>query len=727
MITKISILITTLFFSFSLQAQNTFFVSDTSPENGNGLSWSTAFNSIHDAVNASLDNDEIWIKMGDTIINPFMDSTIIINKRLTIRGGFNGTETTLQERNQGAKTVLNAIVQNKLLINDTLNGAFLLKNNVILEGLDFREYKQERFVGSQIISVDKLLSLEMENCSFLNNDSKCVLMQDSCNAIINNVNIKSHRDICFDLQNGTISISNSNFENTDGGQILWRELDFRDTSAHNNYTEFDNCQFLNCNSILAYDPKSSVNVSNCDFVNPISFFEAYYGYGGQTFHVSDCKFYADNMGFQFAPYDFDSVILENIQIIPLTNSSNTILLEESLLAMRKTKYAEISNIEIENAIFKNPLIDVEVGKLVIDSLFIEAVQPERENDEFIFADADTISISNSSFSLMNTLPFQFIFYKSLKFDHVEFENITLSRTGLLKQDDSCYETFFTNCFFNNINGVESNEEIFENGSGRITFDKCSLTNLSSPEYIFNTGDWDEGFLSFYNCYLENTNGQLSVLRNEGNLNIYNSNFKDITEPFLFNDARDTDDEFKVNVVNTVIYSSNDTILHSSPTKLLPTEFINCYSNQFISASSTNNSAIPYDELYLEENSDELYNKGLLIDSLQYVFRQDFNGNPRVSFGNIDIGYLENQNLVTSLNNNSESETFVYPNPFQDVLHLKDSGSAIVKILSVSGNIIFTATQEKSNQVINTSELEKGLYVLKITQNGVTTTQRITKL
>ena len=62
---------------------------------GNGTSWSEAFKTIQEAIDAADDGDVIWVKQGTY----FVGSTIDVYKSVFIYGGFDGTETNKKERN----------------------------------------------------------------------------------------------------------------------------------------------------------------------------------------------------------------------------------------------------------------------------------------------------------------------------------------------------------------------------------------------------------------------------------------------------------------------------------------------------------------------------------------------------------------------------------------------------------------------------------------------------
>ena len=72
-----------------------YYVDGAIAVSGNGTSWSEAFKTIQEAVDAADNGDTIWVKQGTY----FVTSTIDVDKSVAIYGGFDGTETQISERN----------------------------------------------------------------------------------------------------------------------------------------------------------------------------------------------------------------------------------------------------------------------------------------------------------------------------------------------------------------------------------------------------------------------------------------------------------------------------------------------------------------------------------------------------------------------------------------------------------------------------------------------------
>src|SRR5690554_6047657 len=78
------------------------YVNAAATPGGDGSSWNTAFTNLYDAIDAAQSGDEIWLAGGEynTFVRPgdTENSPYIIDKSLSIHGGFVAGQTSLQER-----------------------------------------------------------------------------------------------------------------------------------------------------------------------------------------------------------------------------------------------------------------------------------------------------------------------------------------------------------------------------------------------------------------------------------------------------------------------------------------------------------------------------------------------------------------------------------------------------------------------------------------------------
>lgn len=94
-----------LIFCGIAKAQSTLFVNHAALGSNNGSSWSNAFTSLQSALDAAGTGSQIWVAKG--VYKPSAtyggntdrDKTFAILKSLKIYGGFNGTETNINQRN----------------------------------------------------------------------------------------------------------------------------------------------------------------------------------------------------------------------------------------------------------------------------------------------------------------------------------------------------------------------------------------------------------------------------------------------------------------------------------------------------------------------------------------------------------------------------------------------------------------------------------------------------
>ncbi len=76
----------------SVEGQTVIHVDDDAPPGGDGTSWATAYDSLHDALAAAQSGDQIWVAAGRYVGN----FTLALG--VGLYGGFAGTETELNER-----------------------------------------------------------------------------------------------------------------------------------------------------------------------------------------------------------------------------------------------------------------------------------------------------------------------------------------------------------------------------------------------------------------------------------------------------------------------------------------------------------------------------------------------------------------------------------------------------------------------------------------------------
>lgn len=168
-------------------------VSVASPD---GLSWSSAFADIQDAIDAGANNMlspdiEIWItggghvytptdSAGITPVNPRNASYIIptVSKKYLIYGGFDGTEANLSERTTELlynHTVISGAIGNAQSTNDNLENLLIIKTGnfsnytVTLDGIGFHDAYTSNGISGAVYN--ERYMTRFQNCFFYSNTS----------------------------------------------------------------------------------------------------------------------------------------------------------------------------------------------------------------------------------------------------------------------------------------------------------------------------------------------------------------------------------------------------------------------------------------------------------------------------------------------------------------------------------------------------------------------------
>jgi hypothetical protein len=87
------------------------------------------------------------------------------------------------------------------------------------------------------------------------------------------------------------------------------------------------------------------------------------------------------------------------------------------------------------------------------------------------------------------------------------------------------------------------------------------------------------------------------------------------------------------------------------------------------------------------------------------------------------------NDPTTLQNNiaSSNSVSIYPNPANDMFYVAGSKWQSLKIIDITGKIIMIIPSFNSgNQAINISNLEKGIYLIQLSNNNKIYTKHLIK-
>lgn len=126
---------------------NRLFVNDDAAGANNGTSWTDAFNDLQDALAIAVEGDQIWVAGGTYLPGSDPTATFLLTINIQLYGGFDGTETALDERDNPADhpTILSGDLNGDDVDDDFINSKSdnvmtvltvdeTVKNNALLDG-----------------------------------------------------------------------------------------------------------------------------------------------------------------------------------------------------------------------------------------------------------------------------------------------------------------------------------------------------------------------------------------------------------------------------------------------------------------------------------------------------------------------------------------------------------------------------------------------------------------
>ena len=95
-------------------------------------------------------------------------------------------------------------------------------------------------------------------------------------------------------------------------------------------------------------------------------------------------------------------------------------------------------------------------------------------------------------------------------------------------------------------------------------------------------------------------------------------------------------------------------------------------------------------------------------------------------GIIDIGVKEyKQSTTTGIFKNQSSSSFsIYPNPSQDILHLKSIVKGTMRIVDCNGNEYYSEELEAGENVFDIHQLHAGIYFVYISIKDETHVEKL---
>lgn len=252
----------TLFFTLaifsSMHSYGQTFVKSDATGSSDGTSWENAYESVDKAL-ANVSSGEIWIAAGT--YHPAPDTSFTISNNISMYGGFNGTESTLAERNPAVnETILSGDlndddIQNDFTVNKSDNVLHVINiastsGTIVIDGFsiigghtqDDPDLDIYQRAGAAIYALSPVV---IENCAFYNNFGR------------------SGASIYFPAESSGSSVSNSSFK--------W------------NSTSAQSAGILVANA-------DGCSIVNCEFSNNRTVRGALYALRSNNVQISDCTF-----------------------------------------------------------------------------------------------------------------------------------------------------------------------------------------------------------------------------------------------------------------------------------------------------------------------------------------------------------------------------------------------------------------------------------------------------
>lgn len=291
-------------------SDNHFYVDADATGNNDGSSWANAFNDLQHALFLAEGCPlvtEIWVAEGTYYPTPGTDRLISFSMKnnLALYGGFDGTETSLNERDWvNNVTVLSGDIG---ISNDNSDNSYHvifninIDNTAVLDGFTITGGNanagppNERGGGISNLFAD----ITLANCIITMNSASVGagicndlsdMSLDNCSFVSNSTNATGFGGAMYNLSSN-VNISNSNFENNEAawGGAISIHVSSGFTGNHNisNTTFISNLGTSGGGAIINGDEGDEgtalVNCLKCEFIDNISFDGSTNGRGGAYF------------------------------------------------------------------------------------------------------------------------------------------------------------------------------------------------------------------------------------------------------------------------------------------------------------------------------------------------------------------------------------------------------------------------------------------------------------
>ena len=192
-----------ILYAFSLEAK-VYYVTPEGADVKDGKSWETASNDLQAMINASIENDQVWVASGTYALAN--GTSFMMKEGVNIYGGFTGTETTLGERDWEANISILKGNNSSVVIYDNIQKG-VLDGFIIRDGYAFASGGGIHIVSSSPV-LNNLIVTENESWGggVFPGRGGGINIKESSTPVLNNV-VVSHNEASY--EGGGMYISNS--------------------------------------------------------------------------------------------------------------------------------------------------------------------------------------------------------------------------------------------------------------------------------------------------------------------------------------------------------------------------------------------------------------------------------------------------------------------------------------------------------------------------------------
>jgi predicted outer membrane repeat protein len=673
------------------------FVDQNASGLNNGSSWDNAYNSIQNAIDMAITNDDIWVRSGTYLPEKDFNGQFTSNNRLKIftlkdgvklYGGFSGTENSINQRDVLANpTILSGEFGVENDNTDNVYSVVLaldLSSNSTLDGFNIQGAYNNRTgssvtIGGYTIGPDDgggmLLiasDLQISNCTFSDNyvgdDGAGILINESSNPIITNTVFRNNVSDTISALGGGIFLrdSGANFDNCifDGNQAF-------DSGAIHIFNiiapvSFNNCEFINNTAvedggaISVFNNTSPanfpINFNNCSFDSNRTTLAAGFGViasrGGAVFIAN-------------AISNFTNCSFSNNQIVPRFNNTGV----SGAAVYFRDVFSKIENCTFSN----NGVVNV--------------------NDEILGAAGAILFRSQVSSS-------------ALEINNSNFIGNYSGQGGALVISGNGFGSGFAavnNCLF-----VDN----FSSDKGGAIF--CSATHTTFESGFTN--------LTFYNNTAQNLGSGIIIdsfsSSINGNVHLNNTIF----------DSNTNDD-----VAFDGVYTSADLIesnnkFQSDPTDVLCENISDLDGDDDVFGTSDDGIRLGEDSTFINAGT----NSNLFISDTKTSWvttDADISGQSRIIDNIVDLGAHEGAGTLSINDDLNKNEFTIYPNPADQILTIRSNTTiGRITIYDLNGRLLQTLYPNSNTMIylLSVSALSKGIYFLEAQFGGLKSTQKFIK-